>query len=112
MRRSTDRRRRQRRKRRRQARQRRRQAQVIHAKPIIQTKRRAKKRHPCPTCGKKGWRKRIKSRLVRHLAHQVPAFWRIIVGVYAATCACTKFFTSTVEGVALRAGYKIGRAHV
>lgn len=105
MRRSTDRRRRQRRKRRRQARQRRRQAQVIHAKPIIQTKRRAKKRHPCPTCGKKGWRKRIKSLLVRHLAHQVPAFWRIIVGVYAATCACTKFFTSTVEGVALRAGY-------
>ena len=105
MKRSIDRRRRLRRKRRRQARQRQRKARVIQAKPIYQTKRRAKKRHPCPTCGKKGWRKRIKSRLVRHLAHKVPAFWKIIVGVYAATCACSKFFTSTVEGVALRAGY-------
>jgi hypothetical protein len=42
---------------------------------------------------------------VRHLAHKVPAFVRIIVGVYAAPCACAKFFASTVEGVALRAGY-------
>ncbi|MGH9361916.1 MAG: transposase [Thermoanaerobaculia bacterium] len=42
---------------------------------------------------------------MRHLAHKVPAFWRIFVGIYAATCVCAKFFTSTVEGVALRAGY-------
>ncbi len=105
MKRSIDRRRRLRRKRRRLARQRRRKAQATQPKPIYQTKRSAKRRHPCPTCGKKGWRKRIKSRLVRHLAHKVPAFWRIFVGVYVAACACSKFFTSTVEGVALRAGY-------
>jgi hypothetical protein len=35
----------------------------------------------------------------------VAAFVRIIVGVYAAPCGGAKFFTSTVEGVALRAGY-------
>jgi hypothetical protein len=105
MKRSIERRRRLRRKRRRLARQRRRKAQVTQPKPIYQTKRNAKKWHPCPLCGKKGWRKRIKSRLVRHLAHKVPIFWKIIVGVYAATCTCCKFFTSTVEGVMLRAHY-------
>jgi hypothetical protein len=39
------------------------------------------------------------------LAHKVPLIWILVVGVYRATCACSKFFTSTVEGVALRAGY-------
>jgi hypothetical protein len=39
----------------------------------------------------------------------VPAFWRIFVGVYAAACGHAKFFTSTVEGVALRAGYTDAR---
>jgi hypothetical protein len=42
---------------------------------------------------------------VKHLAHKQPALWRLVVGVYAAACACSRFFTATVEGVALRCGY-------
>ena len=102
--RSAKRRRRLKRKRRRQAR-RRKQTAREQPRPITKTKRRARKRHACPTCGKKGWRKRIKSRKVRHLAHKVPVIWILILGVYRATCTCRKFFTATVEGVALRAGY-------
>jgi hypothetical protein len=39
------------------------------------------------------------------LAHKQVFFWIITVGVYRAACTCAKFFTSVVEGVALRAGY-------
>jgi hypothetical protein len=42
---------------------------------------------------------------VRHLEHKRPAFWKIFYGVYQAACLCVKYFTATVEGVALRAGY-------
>jgi hypothetical protein len=73
--------------------------------PTYETKRRAPVQCPCPTCGKKGRRKRIRRRTVRHLAHKQPAFWTLVYGVYAATCACAKFFTAAIEGVALRCGY-------
>lgn len=73
--------------------------------PSYQTKKHAPLRCPCPDCGKLGRRKRTRSRTVGHLAHKQPIFWKLVVGVYAAACACRKFFTSTVEGVALRAGY-------
>jgi hypothetical protein len=36
---------------------------------------------------------------VRHLAHKRAAFWTLIYGVYAASCACAKYFTAVIEGV-------------
>ncbi len=73
--------------------------------PVYETHRNAPKRCPCPTCGTSGRRVRTRTRNARHLAHRQPVFWTIVCGVYAAACACAKFFTSTVEGVALRCGY-------
>jgi transposase-like protein len=42
---------------------------------------------------------------VRHLAHKRAAFWTLIYGVYAASCACAKFFTAVIEGVGFKCGY-------
>lgn len=73
--------------------------------PVIETKRKAPVQHPCPSCGKKGRRKRTRTRTVQHLAHQQPLLWKLVVGVYAAACTCSKYFTAQVEGVALRCGF-------
>jgi len=45
---------------------------------------------------------------VRHLAHKRAAFWTLIYGVYAAGCACAKYFTAVIEGVGLKCGYTDG----
>jgi hypothetical protein len=42
---------------------------------------------------------------VRHLAHKRAAFWTLIYGVYAAGCACAKYFTAVIEGVGFKCGY-------
>lgn len=76
--------------------------------PTYETRKRAPIRHRCPDCGKWGRRKRTRSRKVRHLAHQRAAFWTLIYGVYAASCACAKYFTAVIEGVGLGCGYTDG----
>ncbi len=76
--------------------------------PIYETKKHAPIRHRCPDCGKWGRRKRTRRREVQHLAHQRLAFWTLIYGVYAASCACARFFTAAIEGVGFKCGYTDG----
>lgn len=46
---------------------------------------------PCPHCGKKGKRKRILTRRVRHVAALHRRSWiEAEVGVYQARCTCCK----------------------
>jgi hypothetical protein len=76
--------------------------------PIYETKKCSPIRHRCPDCGKWGRRKRTRRREVQHLAHKRLAFWTLIYGVYAAGCACAKFFTAVIEGVGFKCGYTDG----
>lgn len=76
--------------------------------PIYETKKRAPIRHRCPDCGIWGRRKRTRRREVHHLAHRRAAFWTLIYGVYAAGCACAKYFTAVIEGVGFKCGYTDG----
>jgi transposase-like protein len=54
---------------------------------------------PCPTCGKRGRRKRVEERTVGHIAHGHKAFILARVGVYRARCGCCKFFRAPIPGV-------------
>jgi Transposase len=66
----------------------------------------APKTAPCPTCGKKGRRKRrLPPRLVRTVAFKKIAYLKITCGEYQARCECCKTFRSTPEGVLPRALY-------
>lgn len=73
--------------------------------PIHKTKKCAPIRCRCSKCGKFGKRQRTRQRTVRDLAHKQPALLTIVYGVYLATCACAKYFSAVVDGVALRWGY-------
>jgi len=91
--------------------------------PLVQKKRCAPKKWPCPVCGKKGRRERERTYRVRHLAHKQVAFWEVTVGVYRAKCKCcrtvmrevnaraipvrkrVRYFTSSVEGLDPHADY-------
>ena len=64
------------------------------------------KYYPCPDCGKKGKRKRVVERFVKHVG---PPNRRSLihasVGVYQARCACCKFFQAPIEGVPYKGQY-------
>ncbi|MGC9385221.1 MAG: hypothetical protein ACP5D6_11530 [Kosmotogaceae bacterium] len=75
-------------------------------KPIILKKKKAPKKHRCPTCGKLGTRERTRTHIVKHLAHRRQVFIEATVGVYKAKCDCgKKYFTSAVPGVEVGAEY-------
>ena len=52
-------------------------------------------RRPCPTCGKKGRRKKVLHRQVRVIAYQKVAYLDITYGEYAARCACCRYFRNS-----------------
>ncbi len=59
----------------------------------------------CPTCGKAGRRKRIRSRKVRSLCYQQILWLEVRYGEYIASCDCCKSFHSHPPGVDLKAKY-------
>jgi hypothetical protein len=61
---------------------------------------------PCPHCGKKGKRKRVLTRRVRHVAALHRRSWiEAEVGVYQARCTCCKYFQAAIPGVPYRGRY-------
>ena len=60
----------------------------------------------CPECGRKGKRKRVKERWVKHIGPLNRQSWiHAKVGVYQARCSCCKFFQSEIAGVPYRGQY-------
>src|SRR3954454_17195332 len=73
--------------------------------PIVIPVHCAPKKAPCPTCGKRGRRKRTLTRTVRTVAYKTIAVLEITYGEYAARCDCCTTFRSTPEGVLPKAKY-------
>ncbi len=65
----------------------------------------APKKAPCPTCGRRGRRKRTFTRTVRTVAYKAVAYLEITCGEYAARCGCRKTFRNSPEEVLPRALY-------
>ena len=64
------------------------------------------KYYPCPQCDKKGKRKRVIERSVKHIGpmHR-PSMIQAKVCVYRARCACCKFFQAAIPGVPYQGHY-------
>jgi hypothetical protein len=73
--------------------------------PIVIPLHAAPKKAPCPTCGKRGRRKRVITRRVRTVMYKAVAFLEITCGEYQARCDCCKAFRNTPENVLPRALY-------
>lgn len=65
----------------------------------------APKTHPCPSCGRRGRRKRILHRRVRSLAYQEAAWLHVTYAEYRARCSCRKYFRSWPLDVPPKAAY-------
>jgi transposase-like protein len=65
----------------------------------------ARKKAPCPTCGKMGRRKRTLSRDVRTIAYKEIVVLRISYGEYESRCQCCKTFRTYPEDVLPKAKY-------
>ena len=65
----------------------------------------ARKKAPCPFCGKMGRRKRIHCRDVRSIAYKEIVVLRITYGEYESRCQCCKSFRTRPEDVLPKAKY-------
>jgi hypothetical protein len=63
------------------------------------------KTYPCPTCGRRGHRKRRLDRFVRSLAYGEVVWLRVFYAEYTARCDCRKSFRSCPPNVCPRAEY-------
>lgn len=63
------------------------------------------KTYPCPTCGRRGHRKRRLDRYVRSIDYLRPLWLHVLYAEYTARCGCRKSFRSWVPGVCPRAEY-------
>ena len=73
---------------------------------FIERKLNRPKYYACPECGKKGKRKRVIERRVKHIGPlNRQSFIHAKVGVYQARCSCCKFFQSEIEGVPYKGRY-------
>lgn len=61
--------------------------------------------HPCPTCGKRGRRKRRLYRRIRSLAYRQDAYLDVHYAEYRSRCGCRKSFRSWPVDVPAKAGY-------
>jgi hypothetical protein len=61
--------------------------------------------YPCPTCGRRGHRKRRLERYVRSLAYGAPLWLRVFYAEYTARCDCRKTFRSCPPNICPRADY-------
>ena len=65
----------------------------------------APKRAPCPTCGRRGRRKRVLRRRLRTLAYRRVAWLEVTYAEYQARCRCRKFFRTWPLDVPPKADY-------
>src|SRR5437016_11175797 len=72
---------------------------------LVNRIRRAPKRAPCPTCGRRGRRKRILQRRLRTLAYQRVAWLEVTYAEYQARCGCCKYFRTWPLEVPPKADY-------
>jgi hypothetical protein len=63
------------------------------------------KRAPCPTCGRRGHRKRVLHRRLRTLAYHRIAWLQVTYAEYQARCACRKYFRTWPLDVPPKADY-------
>src|SRR5262245_60601182 len=73
--------------------------------PRVRVVRCAPKTHPCPTCGRRGRRKRHLRRRIRTLAYRQEAFLDVRYAEYRARCSCRKYFRSWPLDVPAKADY-------
>jgi transposase-like protein len=73
--------------------------------PVVIPVRCAPKKAPCPECGRKGRRKRTRTRTVRTVAYKAVAVLEVTYGEYAARCRCRSTFRTTPAGVPPKAKY-------
>src|SRR5579871_6712135 len=73
--------------------------------PRVRVVRCAPKTHPCPTCGKRGRRKRHLRRRIRSLAYRQEAHLQVHYAEYRSRCGCRKYFRSWPLGVPARSDY-------
>jgi hypothetical protein len=73
--------------------------------PRVRVVRCAPKTHPCPTCGKRGRRKRHLCRRIRSLAYRQVAHLEVHYAEYQARCPCRKSFRSWPIDVPPRSDY-------
>jgi len=65
----------------------------------------APKRAPCPTCGRRGRRKRVLHRRLRTLAYRRIAWLQVTYAEYQARCACCNYFRTWPLDVPQKADY-------
>src|SRR4051812_43783994 len=63
------------------------------------------KTFPCPTCGRRGHRKRRLDRFVRSLAYGAVVWLHVFYAEYTARCSCRKSFRSCPANVEPKADY-------
>jgi hypothetical protein len=73
--------------------------------PRVRVVRCAPRRYPCPTCGKRGRRKRRLHRRIRSLAYRQDAFLDVHYAEYQSRCGCRKSFRSWPVDVPAKADY-------
>jgi hypothetical protein len=73
--------------------------------PRVRVVRCAPKTHPCPTCGKRGRRKRYLRRRIRSLAYRQEAYLDVRYAEYRSRCSCRKYFRSWPLDVPARSDY-------
>src|SRR6266568_8992595 len=61
--------------------------------------------YPCPTCGRRGHRKRRLDRYVRPIAYLQVVWLRVFYAEYTARCDCRKSFRSCPPGITPKADY-------
>ncbi len=63
------------------------------------------KSHPCPTCGRRGHRKRLLNRYVRSIAYGSVVWLHVFYAAYTARCDCCKTFRSCPPDICPKADY-------
>jgi hypothetical protein len=62
-------------------------------------------RYPCPTCGRRGHRKRRLDRFVRSIAYGEVVWLHVFYAEYRARCTCRKYFRSAAPNACAKAEY-------
>src|SRR5215472_3755615 len=63
------------------------------------------KTYPCPTCGRRGHRKRRLDRYVRSIDYQCPLWLHVFYAEYTSRCDCRKSFRSWLPDLCPKAEY-------
>jgi Transposase len=61
--------------------------------------------YPCPTCGRRGHRKRLLDRYVRSIAYKTVVWLHVLYAQYSARCDCRKTFRSCPPDLCPKADY-------